>query len=162
MNFKTTITYLVFLALGSCASDGPVSGASEAKNRGGMPEESEWEPHPKELVPNVFEDRGKKKSLKFGFYEQDGTVLSNASWEAVAHYPFSISPSGRFVVIPVTYSSGEESRDLKIYDRKQNRFILRKVGGLAIKEYEWSSDDRSIVVTFENEEREEVRLAKGE
>ena len=180
MNLKSFIPYLGALVLCSCASQGPVPEPAEIRSRidkSGASEgqESEWKWHLKKTVPNVFGDRGRKESLKHGFYEQDGTVLSNASWEAVAHYsflayrgsmignagyPYSISPSGRFVVIPVSYSSGEESRKLKVYDKKRGRFLLREVGGQAIEGYDWSPDERSIVVTFENEERKTIRLAK--
>ncbi|MDA7933431.1 hypothetical protein N9B65_00130 [Akkermansiaceae bacterium] len=170
MRLTAIVALRAVLALVSCSSDEPFSETSHTRRK-----ETEWQAHPRKPVPNVFGGSGRKRSLEHGFYEQAGSVPSNATWESVAHYdflgyrgsvignsghPYSISPSGRFVVIPVTYLVGEERRELKIYDKKRNRFILRKVAGLAIQDFEWSADERSIVVVFDNDQKTRIPLGE--
>lgn len=100
-----------------------------------------------------------------GFYEQAGSVASNSSWEAVAHYtylayrgikienasyPYSISPSGRFAVIPESYEYGAKARKVKIYDKNGNRFVVREVQPRNIRGYNWAEDERTVAVIFES------------
>ena len=125
---------------------------------------SEWMDHPSDPVPNILGRRSPKRFLRNGFYEQGGSVLSSASWESVAHYtylgrdkiqigiahPYSISPSGRFAVIPEEYVSESSFHVLKIYDSRHHRFVRRKVQPGVIRSYDWSDDERVIRVSFED------------
>lgn len=129
---------------------------------------SEWKQHSQDPVPNIFGDETKKEPLNNGFYKQAGSVPSNASWESVAHYtflaynnikigkasfPYSISPSGRFVIIPEVYYHNAPQYKLKIYDKKLNQFLLRNVKPKAISNYIWSNKERTIKVFFANAEK---------
>ncbi|WP_200274274.1 hypothetical protein [Luteolibacter pohnpeiensis] len=121
--------------------------------------------HSQSPVPNLFGGKEDKKDVGDGFYEQAGSVASNSLWEAVAHYtylayhgveignasyPYSISPSGRFVIIPESYYHGAKSHKLKIYDKTLNRFVLREVEPQVISGYNWAADERMVTVFFES------------
>jgi len=154
------ILFIVSMVLTSCATNVVTSDKAEALHR-----ESEWAQHSQDPVPNVFGDQKDKKPVRGGFYEQSGSTTSSSSWEAFAHYtylayrninigfasyPYSISPSGRLVIIPETYHHGATKHTLKIYDKRRNRFILREVNPLVIRGYKWSKDEQTVQVLFEN------------
>lgn len=116
-----------------------------------------WEVHADVSVPNVFGEAQKRKSVRHGFYEQGGSVPSNASWESVAHYTYlghlgrslgrassySISPTGRFAALPA-------EDGMKIYDSWTNRHFSRPIPRKGITGYDWSVDERNLAVSFED------------
>jgi hypothetical protein len=124
--------------------------------------------HSQEPVPNLFGDKTEKENVGHGFYEQSGCEASSSSWEAVAHYsylayrgikigyasfPYSISPSGRFLAIPESYYHGAKSYKLKIYDKSRNRFVVRSIPPKTIRSYNWAKDEQLVTVLFEDSAR---------
>lgn len=123
---------------------------------------STWKNHPHEPVPHVFGETTEKEYIRSGFYEQSGSVPSSASWESIAHYtfiahnghmigyagrPYSISPSGRYLIIPVSYLHGEKQHTLKIYDKKLNRYTLQYIPAMTISSYQWTPNEQSVEIT---------------
>lgn len=129
---------------------------------------SEWIQHSQEPVPNLFGDQSEKENVGHGFYEQSGCEASSSSWEAVAHYsylayrgirignasfPYSISPSGRFLVIPESYYHGAKFYKLKIYDKSRNSFLVRSIPAKTIRGYNWTKDEQAVTVHFEDTDK---------
>lgn len=160
MRVRGVIKLGALFLLASCAISVP-----EAKKEDSATQSTEWAEHAQKPISNVFGGTTPKRSLRGGYYEQSGSVASDASWEAVAHYtylghngfqigiaqrPYSISPSGRFVVIPEQYVSGSTHHILKIYDSELNRFIRREIPPNVVRSYEWTNNECIVEVSFED------------